>query len=127
MPLVSVLLPVHNASAALGAALDSLLVGPLHNRERVIICGAGQMARWLASTCSARARRWQYFRKWIHKSTERNCAARRYSPRQFCVLHAANPQQLILVAVAAAGPRAIIRSRLAGWNLRETIDFWCVA
>ena len=48
MPLVSVLLPVHNASAALGAALDSLLVGPLHNRERVIICGAGQMARCLA-------------------------------------------------------------------------------
>ena len=45
MPLVSVLLPVHNASAALGAALDSLLSGPLHNRERVIICGAGQMAR----------------------------------------------------------------------------------
>jgi len=43
------------------------------------------------------------------------------------VLHAANPQQLILVAVAADGPRAIIRSRLAGWNLRETIDFWCVA
>ena len=42
-------------------------------------------------------------------------------------LHAANPQQLILVAVAATGPRAIIRGRLAGWNLRETIDFWCVA
>ena len=38
-------------------------------------------------------------------------------------LHGANPQQLILVAVAAAGPRAIILSRLAGWNLRETIDF----
>ena len=52
MPLVSVLLPVHNASAALGAALgaalDSLLAGPLHNRERVIILGAGQMARRLA-------------------------------------------------------------------------------
>ena len=48
MPLVSVLLPVHNASATLGAALDSLLAGPLHNRERVIIWGAGQMARRLA-------------------------------------------------------------------------------
>ena len=36
-------------------------------------------------------------------------------------LHAANPQQRILVA--AAGPRAIIRSRLAGWNLHETIDY----
>ena len=40
-------------------------------------------------------------------------------------LHAANPQQRILVA--AAGPRAIIRSRLAGWNLHETIDYWCAA
>ena len=48
MPLVSVLLPVHNASAALGAALDSLLAGPLHNRERVIIWGAGQMAGQMA-------------------------------------------------------------------------------
>ncbi len=48
MPLVSMLLPVHNASATLGAALDSLLAGPLHNRERVIMWGAGQMARCLA-------------------------------------------------------------------------------
>ena len=40
-------------------------------------------------------------------------------------LHAANPQQRILLA--AAGPRAIIRSRLAGWNLHETIDYWCAA
>ena len=39
-------------------------------------------------------------------------------------LHAANPQQRILVA--AAGPRAIIRSHRAGWNLHETIDYWCV-
>ena len=45
MPLVSVLLLMHNTCATLGAALDSLLAGPLHNRERVIICGAGQMAR----------------------------------------------------------------------------------
>ncbi len=37
MPLVSMLLPVHNTSATLGAALESLLAGPLHNRERVII------------------------------------------------------------------------------------------
>ena len=48
MPLVSVLLPVHNASATLGAALDSLLAGPLHDHERVIFWGAGQMARCLA-------------------------------------------------------------------------------
>ena len=40
-------------------------------------------------------------------------------------LHAANPQQRILVA--AAGPRAIFRSRLAGWNLQDSIDYWCVA
>lgn len=135
MPLVSVLLPVHNASAALGAALDSLLAqrlpdfevvalddgtsdgtpalvqayaqrdarvpplpqvllhwrddparatrtdaryavenflcpkalyllaGPLHNRERVIILGRGRWGGAWPSTCSARARRWQHFRK----------------------------------------------------------------
>ena len=40
-------------------------------------------------------------------------------------LHAANPQQRILVA--AAGPRAIIRSHLAGWNFQKAIDNWCVA
>ena len=40
-------------------------------------------------------------------------------------LHAANPQQRILVA--AAGPRAIIRIRLAGWNFQKAIDNWCVA
>ena len=48
MPLVSVLLPVHNASATLGAALDSLLAGPLHDHERVIFWVAGQMGRCLA-------------------------------------------------------------------------------
>ena len=48
MPLVSVLLLVHNTSATLGAALDSLLAGPLHNRERVIMWVAGQMGRCLA-------------------------------------------------------------------------------
>ena len=47
MPLVSVLLLMHNTCATLGAALDSLLAGPLHNRERVIMWGAGQMARCL--------------------------------------------------------------------------------
>ena len=42
------LLPVHNTSATLGAALDSLLAGLLHDHERVIFWGAGQMARCLA-------------------------------------------------------------------------------
>ncbi|MEY3150110.1 MAG: hypothetical protein RLY92_337, partial [Chloroflexota bacterium] len=47
MPLLSVLMPVHNASATLCAALDSLLAGPLHDHERVIFWKAGQMARCL--------------------------------------------------------------------------------
>ena len=112
MPLVSVLLPVHNASAALGAALDSLLAGPLHNRERVIMWGAGQMGRCLASTCSLQVAAFlkvnpQKYRTQLHGAPVLPATI-------LPELHAANPQQLILVAVAAAGPRAIIRSRLAG-------------
>ena len=124
MPLVSVLLPVHNASATLGAALDSLLAGPLHDHERVIFWGAGQMARCLA--------------KHLQRAGAQVAAFLQVNPQKYGTqlhgapvlpatilpeLHGANPQQLILVAVAAAGPRAIILSRLAGWNLRETIDF----
>ena len=128
MPLVSVLLPVHNASAALGAALDSLLAGPLHNRERVIICGAGQMARCLAKHLQRAGAQVAAFLKVNPQKYRTQLRGAPVLPATILPeLHAANPQQLILVAVAAAGPRAIIRSRLAGWNLRETIDFWCVA
>ena len=57
MPLVSMLLPVHNTSATLGAALY-LLAGPLHNRERVIILGRGRgRGDWQALA----ARRWRHF------------------------------------------------------------------
>ena len=196
MPLVSVLLPVHNASATLGAALDSLLAqslpdfevvaqddgtlallqayaqrdarvrplpqvllhwrddparatrtdtryavenflrakahyllaGPLHDHERVIFWVAGQMGRCLAKHLQRAGAQVAAFLEVNPQKYRTQLRGAPVLPATILPeLHAANPQQLILVAVAAAGPRAIIRSRLAGWNLRETIEFWCVA
>ena len=56
MPLVSMLLPVHNASTTLGAALDSLLAGPLHDPRARNLLGGGADGAVPGQALAARGR-----------------------------------------------------------------------
>ncbi len=102
--------------------------GPLRDRGRVLVWGAGQTGRRLAKHLEREGAALEGFidvdpRK-IGRSLRRLPVR---APGDLPRLLAAGERPLLVAAVGSRGARRLIRRHLDGLGLRETRDYWCAA
>ena len=112
----------------LRAKSNYLMRGPIRGRDAIFVWGAGQMGRRLSKHLIRAGAPVLGFldinlRKIGH--TLRGCTI--HSADELPELWRQHSHPLLLAAVGSHGARELIRSRLRGWGLVETEDFWCVA
>jgi glycosyltransferase involved in cell wall biosynthesis len=112
----------------LRAKAHYLMLGPLADREAVIIWGAGQMGRRLSKHLLLEGAPIVAFIDIDPKKIGRTRKGRPIlAPEQLKGELGKYARPVVLAAVRSRGARSLIRERLAGMGLREAIDWWAVA
>jgi glycosyltransferase involved in cell wall biosynthesis len=103
-----------------------LLSGPLANRRRVVIWGAGQTGRRISKHLLRDGAPIEAF---VDIDPEKVGSTLRDKPVvELDELRAMmGPDMVVLAAVGSRGARALIREQLSNIGLREGVNFWCVA
>ena len=103
-----------------------LLSGPLANRQRVVIWGAGQTGRRISKHLLRDGAPIEAF---VDIDPEKIGSTLREKPIiEFDELRAMmGPDMVVLAAVGSRGARALIRQQLNNIGLREGWNYWCVA
>jgi glycosyltransferase involved in cell wall biosynthesis len=103
-----------------------LLSGPLANRQRVVIWGAGQTGRRISKHLIRDGAPIEAF---VDIDPEKIGSTLRNKPIiEFDELRATmGPGMVVLAAVGSRGARALIRQQLNNIGLREGWNYWCVA
>lgn len=118
--------PRYSADAFLRCKVHFLLAGPLAERPRTVLWGAGRTGRRLAAHLLAGGGGLAAFVDIDPAKIGRTARGRPVvSPADLPRLLA--PGTLVLVAVAARGARELIRARLDRLGLVEGRDYYCVA
>jgi glycosyltransferase involved in cell wall biosynthesis len=112
----------------LRAKAHYLMQGPLHDRQTVIIWGAGMMGRRLGKQLERLGAPLRYYLDIDPKKiggTRRGCPV---LPAE-CLpeVWRASPNPVVLMAVGMRGARALIRPRLNNFGLQEGHDWWAAA
>jgi glycosyltransferase involved in cell wall biosynthesis len=112
----------------LRAKAHYLMLGPLADREAVIIWGAGQMGRRLSKHLLLEGAPIVAFIDIDPKKIGRTRRGRPIlSPEDLKGELAKYSRPVVLAAVRSRGARSLIRERLSSMGLREAIDWWAVA
>jgi glycosyltransferase involved in cell wall biosynthesis len=103
-----------------------LLSGPLANRQRVVIWGAGQTGRRISKHLLRDGAQIEAF---VDIDPEKIGSTLRDKPIiELDELRAMmGPDMMVLAAVGSRGARALIREQLNNIGLREGWNYWCVA
>lgn len=112
----------------LRAKAHYLALGPLQDRDALIIWGAGMMGRRLSKHLSRQGAPLVAFVDVDPAKigrTRRGCPI--LPPEALPGLWRRYSQPLVLAAVGARGARALIRAQLEGFGLREGRDWWSAA
>lgn len=100
--------------------------GPLAEDRRPLVWGAGQTGRRLSKHLVREDRSPVAFIDIDPKKCGRTMRGARVHPPED-LESLLEPGVVVLAAVSSRGARQIIRKRLDGLGLRETIDYWCAA
>lgn len=112
----------------LRAKAHYLMLGPLTDREAVIIWGAGQMGRRLSKHLLLEGAPIVSFIDIDPKKIGRTRKGRPIlAPEDLKGELAKYARPVVLAAVRSRGARSLIRERLSNMGLREAIDWWAVA
>jgi len=115
-------------SQFLRAKAHYLMLGPLSERDAVIIWGAGQMGRRIAKHLDRAGAPLAAFIDIDPGKIGRQKRGRPVLPPEALPVELArHAQPVVLAAVGSRGARALIRERLSGMGLREGLDWWAVA
>lgn len=112
----------------LRAKAHYLTVGPFKGREDIIVWGAGQMGRRLSKHLLKEGVRLLAFVDIDPKKIgreKRGCPVIAPEDLMLYWQHARRPA--LVAAVGSRGARRLIRARLQGMGLRETVDWWAAA
>jgi hypothetical protein len=112
----------------LRAKAHYLMLGPLVDRDAVIVWGAGQMGRRLAKHLLREGAPIVAFIDIDPKKIGRTRKGRPIlAPETLKDELSSYANPVVLAAVGSRGARALIRERLSSMGLRESIDWWAVA
>lgn len=105
-----------------------LMLGPLCERDAVIIWGAGQMGRRLSKHLIRHSAPVKAFLDVDRNKIGRNLRGKPiYSVDELPAIWKRYGSPVILVAVASRGARVLIRERLRDQGFVEAQNYWCVA
>jgi hypothetical protein len=112
----------------LRAKAHYLCQGPLRDRDRVIIWGAGQMGRRLSKHLEREGAPLAVFIDIDPAKIGRKRRGRLIvAPEDLKHWIERFERPVVLAAVSSRGARELIRERLSGMGLREGLDWWAVA
>jgi glycosyltransferase involved in cell wall biosynthesis len=112
----------------LRAKAHYFMLGPLVDRDAVIVWGAGQMGRRLAKHLLREGAPIVAFIDIDPKKIGRTRKGRPIlAPETLKDELSSYANPVVLAAVGSRGARALIRERLSSMGLRESIDWWAVA
>jgi glycosyltransferase involved in cell wall biosynthesis len=115
-------------SQFLRAKAHYLMLGPLKERDAVVIWGAGQMGRRIAKHLERAGAPLAAFIDIDPGKIGRQKRGKPVLPPEALPGELARPANpVVLAAVGSRGARALIRERLSGMGLREGLDWWAVA
>lgn len=105
-----------------------LMIGPLKDREDVIVWGAGQMGRRLSKHLLKEGVQLLAFIDIDPKKIGREKRGRPIiAPEDLMPLWRQAKRPAIIVAVGSRGARQLIRAQLRAMGLQETVDWWAAA
>lgn len=105
-----------------------LMIGPLKDREDVIVWGAGQMGRRLSKHLLKEGVQLLAFIDIDPKKIGREKRGRPIiAPEDLMPLWRQAKRPAIIVAVGSRGARQLIRAQLQAMGLQETVDWWAAA
>jgi glycosyltransferase involved in cell wall biosynthesis len=115
-------------SQFLRAKAHYLMLGPLRDRDAVVIWGAGQMGRRIAKHLDRAGAPLAAFIDIDPGKIGRQKRGKPVLPPEALPEELArHAYSVVLAAVGSRGARALIRERLSGMGLREGLDWWAVA
>ena len=120
--------PRYAVERFLACKAHHLTHGPLKGVDSVIVWGAGQTGRRLSKHLIREGAQVTAFIEIDPSKIGGTLRSRPvHSPEDLPQLLEETTSRVLVAAVSSRGARALIRQRLESLNLKETLDFWCVA